>query len=46
LLKEGLNLREIPEKHASGAEARVDFVRFNAGDESPAYRPDEFFSKL
>jgi hypothetical protein len=57
-LKKGLDLCGTPEKHASGAKARLDFARFNAGDESPAYRPiipgmkssgpgpNEFFSKL
>jgi hypothetical protein len=39
-------LNEIPEKQASVAKAHFDFVRINAGDESPAYRPDEFFNKL
>jgi hypothetical protein len=29
-----------------GLLARDDFARFNAGDESPAYRPNEHFSKL
>jgi hypothetical protein len=34
------------ESEPAGAKARVDSVRFIAGDESPAYRPNEFFSKL
>jgi hypothetical protein len=31
------------EKHTSGAKAHIVFIRSFAGDESPTYRPNEFF---
>ena len=39
-LEKGLDLCGTPEKHASGAKARLDFARFNAGDEIPGLPPD------
>jgi hypothetical protein len=41
-----LNLGGKPEKRASEAKAHGNSVMFNAGDESPAYRPNESLSKL
>jgi hypothetical protein len=36
----------IRKKYASGAKARVYSIDHFAGDESPAYRPNVFFTKL
>jgi hypothetical protein len=44
--EEGMVSSEVPQKHTSAAKARVDFASLYTGDESPAYRPNDFFSKL
>ena len=44
--EKGRNSGEKLEKHTSGAEARVLFYWFYAGDKSPAYRPNGFFRSM
>jgi hypothetical protein len=43
--EKGLVSGKMTEKHAAGAEARVDFACVIPG-KSPAYRPNEFFRSL
>jgi hypothetical protein len=44
--EKALDSGEELKKHTSGAEARVDSTGHYAGDESPAYRPNEFFRSM
>jgi hypothetical protein len=46
LSKNGLSWFKNSRKHTSGAEARIDLIRFSPGMKSPAYHPGEFFAKL